>query len=547
MSTAWTDERLDDEIRRFLDRRWHDVASLPSAGDISRAVLLGHRRTADRGVGTRRVLPLLAAAAALLIVAASVAFVGSQRDADVSLRPSTLPTAPASPMASAAPTQQYGPFRWHTIESEVGVFAWARVDDRGGTRGELKPGIYETPAGFATITSVEYEYGSNADDGYEESADGVTWRESTIPVPGTGPFEHLHVGDEHWLWSVSELRAWRSSDYVDWTEVDLAAISPPSSGDVDWTLDLGAPATDGSTVIIPWDQSAPGQQRSGLLVVAGDRVDSFDRPWAAEAALAWAGGRFLAFQPPTATFGSQPATPGALWESPDGRAWTYRGEPEGLPVRAGPTVQLIDGRDLAVGYPLVATLDTFATSELWGSEDGIAWQSIGTVLGSTFVMDGVFVAILGSSASYSVDGRAWQRLETPGLNGYEPWFGLSPYRAGPNTIVLLTEPGPAWRTWLLRFDADGSAPVPTTPGPSDPPTATIGRVSVVAAEGGWGDDIFEVPGGFTAFTVSEDPDPPCPWPCPDPGTSERTARYMESADGVTWLVGYGVDPEVPGE
>jgi hypothetical protein len=41
------------------------------------------------------------------------------------------------------------------------------------------------------------------------------------------------------------------------------------------------------------------------------------------------------------------------------------------------------------------------------------------------------------------------------IDGRPPWFGdMPPYRAGPNTIVVLTEPGATWRTTLLRFEAD---------------------------------------------------------------------------------------------
>jgi hypothetical protein len=349
---------------------------------------------------------------------------------------------------------------WWTAPTPIGAISWTTDDETTDDDLELKPGIYETPAGFATITSVEYELGSGIA-GYRESADGITWHRATAPVPEprAGPFEHLLAGNEHWIWSLSQLRAWRSKDYIDWTEVELGPIAPPVSVDLDWSLDLGEPATDGSTVIIPWSQSAAEQHRSGLLVVVDDRVDSVAPPWDTDVALTWAGGRFLALRAPTAAWESRPATPGAMWQSDDGRTWTDLGQPQGLPAWVEATVGLVDGSATGTGWPLVAIFDLPEVgADLWGSEDGAAWQWIGRAPGHVFVIGGAFVAIGPPFLAYSIGGRDWQYLETK----REPWFGSAiepsfgsapPYRVGPETIAIPLESA-AWWTVLMRVEAD---------------------------------------------------------------------------------------------
>jgi hypothetical protein len=354
---------------------------------------------------------------------------------------------------------------WWSAPTPIGAISWATDDDH-----ELKPGIYETPAGFATITSVEYERGSDIA-GFRESADGITWRRTRAPVPepSAGPFEHLLAGAEHWIWSVSQLRAWRSMDHIDWTEVDLSAIAPPASIAHGLSLDLGEPATDGSTVMIPWSQSGAGQHRSGLLVVVDDRVDAVDPPWDTDVALAWANGRFFALRAPTAAWESRPATPGGLWQSDDGRTWTDLGQPRGLPAWVEATVGLVDGSATGTGWPIVAIVDSrrarasgssdrpAAGADLWGSEDGAAWQWIGRAPGHVFVIQGAFIAIGPPRLAYSIGGRDWQYLETrrePWFSSArEPSFGSAPaYRAGPETIAVPLESA-AWWTVLIRVDA----------------------------------------------------------------------------------------------
>jgi hypothetical protein len=176
MTAIWPDDRLDDEIRRFLERRWNDVGGAPTAADVVRTMRLHDASPRAPRRPVIRVAPLLAAAAVLVLVAASVAFVGSQRRADVSIQPSTGPTtsAPAvTPQAPVAPPAAIGPISVVRAEGSWG-------DD-----------IVEVPGGFAAFT----------DHGYLESSDGTTWRQVVPPVPGDGPFEHVAGESEHWIWS----------------------------------------------------------------------------------------------------------------------------------------------------------------------------------------------------------------------------------------------------------------------------------------------------------------------------------------------------------
>jgi hypothetical protein len=193
-------------------------------------------RPADARRRALRVVPVLVTAAVVAALAASLVWVGAQRRADVSPQPSFVQPSVLQPSYVPSPSLVLDPalLGWQRLDTRIGALSWAQVtprvrpDSLFPNEGELMPGIYETPNGFATITSVDYERGSFTD-GYKESADGLAWHEAPVPVPGAGPFEHLFVGAEHWIWSVRESRAWRSSDYIEWSEVDLAAIAPPPS------------------------------------------------------------------------------------------------------------------------------------------------------------------------------------------------------------------------------------------------------------------------------------------------------------------------------
>jgi hypothetical protein len=212
--------------------------------------------------------------------------------------------------------------------------------------------------------------------------------------------------------------------------------------------------------------------RAGLLVVTADRVESIPLPWLSEdsigwadAALAWAGGRFVAVRFAGSVRDGAPATaPGdaGAWQSSDGRDWTFIGRLDGPPEWVSTSHELLDGTALGLAAPLVLVLDLPEIgSGLYGSDDGRTWRRLSAAPGAVFALERGLIST-GPSFSddnymyASTDGVTWDRLDsTRGILGPPPFGGdASPYRAGPGTIVVLTEPGPTWRTTLLRFAAD---------------------------------------------------------------------------------------------
>jgi hypothetical protein len=212
--------------------------------------------------------------------------------------------------------------------------------------------------------------------------------------------------------------------------------------------------------------------RAGLLVVADGQVESVALPWLSEdsigwadAALAWAGGRYVAVRFAGSVREGAPATApedAGAWQSSDGRDWTFVGRLDGPPEWVSTSHELLDGTALGLAMPLVLVLDLPEIgSGLYGSDDGRTWRRLGAAPGAVFALERGLVSTRPSSSydTYiyaSTDGVTWDRLETTaGILGPPPFGGgAPPYRAGPGTIVVLTEPGPTWRTTLLRFAAD---------------------------------------------------------------------------------------------
>jgi hypothetical protein len=297
-----------------------------------------------------------------------------------------------------------------------------------------------------------------------ESADGITWREAAPPVPGDGPFEHVAGGGEHWIWSQAEgraRRAWRSSDYVDWAEVDLRTLGVIGSNL--GQLHFARPIANGSTALVAWEVDGVAADRRGLLVVTEDGIEPIATPWEIEAGLAVIGGRFVALRAAgraNAPWGS-PLRDAGLWESTDGRRWTYVGEPIGLPQLAtGGSIQLIDGHASGGSLPFIAIIG-WQARDVWGSEDGLSWRSLSWAPGTVFPMDGAFVAVRtrwdpGFEASR--DGQQWSRLEAPRDALGSPRTARSyfdPYRVGPDWVgVPDADDEAAPVTWLLRFELD---------------------------------------------------------------------------------------------
>jgi hypothetical protein len=526
MTTTWTDDRLDAEIQRFLGLRSHDVPEHPSVAQITQAMRADGGRRPDLRGRAHRVVPALVTAALIAALAASLVWVGAQRRATETPRPSVTPHEPDLS-------------GWTTFDTEIGALSWLRIPDR-----VLKPGIFETPDGFAAFTdgfavgtawSVDgpvlgRDYvGQIPVTGYEESTDGRTWEAAAPPVPGRGPLRHIRVGQDHWVWSVSDGTAWRSSDYRDWVEVDLPDSAPPTD-DLEWGLLLGRPIVGDSTTVIPMAESAPlpwnellgvegeptlqrggrvvidgriypvrveqrgsvaalvdadtgrdllaldgvtfdlGTFRSGLqggaegrverhrlLVVEGDRVEAIEPDWAPGTAVGWTGERFVAVRHLAPQTPDDEGGGSGVWESTDGRTWSHLGLPEGLHESSDPTSELLDGTEASLSAPLVLIRRApgAVDSVIYGSDDGQSWRQLSATAGAVFSLERGLVSIRPPDISHSDDGVAWTEVTTrPGAMAGEPWFGAPPYRAGPETIVVPTEPGVSWLTWLLRFEAD---------------------------------------------------------------------------------------------
>jgi hypothetical protein len=405
--------------------------------DVEQSVM----RTSTRHTAIR---PLVVAA----ILAASVAC-GDERP-----EPSP-PGSVATPQASVEPAATIG--RISVVAAHGG---WG--DD-----------IFEVPGGFAAFTRTVdapscpwpcADAGPDESYRYMESADGITWREAAPPVPGDGPFEHVAGGSEHWIWSNAERyedrRAWRSSDYANWTEVDLRALGVLRSNVEQ--LHLARPVAIGSTTLVAWEvRGAAG--RWGLLRVTPDGIESIATPWEIDAALAVIGGRFVAVRPSGSAEApwKSPLQDAGVWESTDGRRWSYVGRPIGLPdLAARGSIQLVDSHTSGASPAFIAMIGRQAR-DLWGSDDGLTWRSLSWAPATVFPMDGAFVAVRTSGDPgfhASRDGQQWSPVEAPADALGSPRSARSyfdPYRVGPDWVGVPDsdeDAGPV--TWLLRFELD---------------------------------------------------------------------------------------------
>jgi hypothetical protein len=466
MTAAWSEDRLDDEIRRFLDLRWHEVAGAATADRLSSRMGAGRAGRAGWRSRGLRVVPLIAAAVTLALVAASVSFVGRDREPVASAQPTS--TAIASPTTSSPPSAAVAPRASVAPPTPIGRISVVRAD------GNWKDDIFETPRGFAAFTETQVSVSCSwpcpdphpndvQRTTYWESADGITWREAAPPVPGDGPFEHVAAGSEHWIWSQAERRAWRSPDYATWTEIDLGFLSFGSPQEVEFGLE--PPITNGSTTLVPW--SALGQADPGGLLLATEAgVESIAEPWNADDALetrttlASIGGRFVALRPAggaRAPWGS-PAQDAGLWESSDGRTWSYLGKPVGLPF--GLEVKLVDGLASGASDPFVAIL----SGSLYSSADGLSWRFLSWAPAGVYEMAGAFVGIDGPDIFVSSNGEDWWTpAETQDALGSRVRSGYwSPYRTGPHWIAVPDdEDGP--KTWLIGYGVGAEIDVPVEP------------------------------------------------------------------------------------
>lgn len=199
-------------------------------------------RFSDRS-GTSR-MTLIAATAALLVLLAAVAFIGSQIREEV--RPAPIPPPAAPVVPPAPPVRQATRVGSGTATTDLGTLDWIAVE--GDATNIPSSRIFETPGGFAAIEPNLDRAASR----FWVSTDGLTWATVPLPVPATGAVNHAVAAGEHWIWSSRDMRTWRSADFVTWTEVDLAGLGPPTIDGVEWEFFSGGPVTAGSTTLMPW-------------------------------------------------------------------------------------------------------------------------------------------------------------------------------------------------------------------------------------------------------------------------------------------------------
>jgi hypothetical protein len=191
-------------------------------------------------------------------------------------------------------------------------------------------------------------------------------------------------------------------------------------------------------------------ERSGLLVVSGEQVEPIAAPWGAEESLGSVDGRFIALRPAGAVVGGpwgSPLNEPGLWESDDGRTWSYVGRPDLLYLG---DMQLVEAT--AVGG--VMRYIAITGSRVDGSDDGLAWRWLGSAPGQVIAVDHGLVAISKPNIHVSTDGQSWSLVEHPGSTmspGSSHW---DPYQVGDNTIAVPDSRGEQGLTWLLRFEAD---------------------------------------------------------------------------------------------
>lgn len=287
MTDRLSDDQLDREISALLERQADDVHAAPTATEMVLRITSRLANGSGAGLGpsgvvarsgwlglvpARRPAVLLAVAFLLIALIGALVIAGALRD---NKTPTVIPpitstglpssTTPASPPLVVRPTPVV---ESGTASTTIGQLTWASL--RGD--GTVIPAgdIFATPDGYAAI--------EQAPDGratkFWVSADGLGWSERPAPVPAVGPIGHGVANGEHWIWSTTEFRLWRSADFASWTEVSLEAFRPPTVAGLDWTFWPMDPTAIGPATVLPWRFGAllALDDLLGIPVAAGERL-----------------------------------------------------------------------------------------------------------------------------------------------------------------------------------------------------------------------------------------------------------------------------------
>jgi hypothetical protein len=364
-----------------------------------------------------------------------------------------------------------------TADTAIGRLSWKQL--RGDANTVPAGEIFETPTGFAAIETSE----AGGNPRFWESPDGEEWAIVAMPVPVAGFGRHHLAAGEHWIMS-NDFRLWRSRDIVTWTEVDLERAAHQPIEGVRWKPWIGAPTTIGATTVLPVgllaDLELDGRDRREVLEADTIRVDQdgsvvtvtdvgrdvvlaeidaaalgtdpdmlalqlrnelvFRAPGGAitltddgaHAVLTGRdvtfieaiGGRFVAMTGDVHTDDG----PGSrtVWGSIDGLDWESLGPPS-YPSSGTPHLALLS-RHGDVRRPLAATvvIDEAGTQrvELWSSEDGQTWALLGQVSDMTpmLVPSGGYIALDAPDERIHVSatGSDWETVDGPQGVGADP-------------------------------------------------------------------------------------------------------------------------------
>lgn len=406
--------------------------------------------------------------------------------------PTAAPSATVEPTPTTAPAPTAVPTPTATVEptptpvaqpTVAPVVAWTGLE----WSDPVVPFPHEPGAGWPGIsTSIDditwwndgyigvggiAAGGTCSEAAFFRSADGLQWEithRATSGADRTPTMCPRFIGiDEDGLIALGQERIWRSSDGINWSELDPTGLRELWTSRGEELVDM-AVSTAGMIVI-----GKPMNAYDSIVAFSADGVvwSRIDLP-AREQAIAWdvtawrdrlvivgRDGRPDEGGSPTEPYIHPGVGAPAAWMSTDGRSWT-QADVEGDAVKAGVLSKVVAGsgglmaigndRDVNTQYEEINELGVMA----WSSADGSTWQRIGrldALVPRAWMLESHgphIVALRDDGAIWiSVDGRAWETLPATGA----PRVPSFPFL---RVQVLPASPQSAW-DWNLWVTPTG--------------------------------------------------------------------------------------------